>query len=325
MREVISVRKGAFKVRSLLFCSLLVFLFLRFPVRAASIDIKDYKYLKTNAITLYYPAALQGAAEEITKTYPLVKAKLEGLLSQVSAIQPVIILVKKHDDFVTLTGNGPIVAYAQPRLNRIVIDYSQMRSRVMLEETLRHETAHLMLFEITGRRLPRWFDEGVSQWLGGGLSELIEGSGGAELLKKAVISEQVIPLSSLEVFPSDRRILLLAYEESKGFIEFIIKRYGKKKLISLLEHLRYEDNFDVAFNDIYLSGLRGIEQEWLKDLKKRATVFNYLSQHLYEIVFFVAALITFSGFIRMIIKKRRYRDEEFEDDEDGYDERYPWE
>ncbi|NOY65554.1 MAG: hypothetical protein GXO97_09235, partial [Nitrospirae bacterium] len=250
---------------------------------------------------------------------PPLKTRLEVLLEQATAIQPVIILVKKHDDFVTLTGNGLIVAYAQPQLNRIVIDYSRMRSRVMLEETLRHETAHLMLFEITGRRLPRWFDEGVSQWLGGGLSELIEGSTGAELLKKALISAQVIPLSSLYVFPSDRRMLLLAYEESKSFIEFIIKRYGKKKLISLLEHLRYVDNFDNAFKDIYLSSPGEIEQAWLKDLKKRATVFNYLSQHIYEIVFFVAALITFSGFIRMLIKKRRYRDEEFEDDEDGYD------
>lgn len=315
------VRKGACKVRPLLFCSLVVLLFLLSPLRA-SIDIKDYKYLKTNALTIYYPAALQGAAEEITRTYPLIKARLEGLLEEVTAVQPVIILVKKHDDFVALSGKGPVVAYAQPRLNRIVIDYSQMRSGVMLEETLRHETAHLMLFEITGRRLPRWFDEGVSQWLGGGLSELIEGSGGAELLKKAVISRQVIPLSSLGVFPSDRRGLLLAYEESKDFIEYIIKRYGKKRLISLLEHLRYEDNFGVAFKDIYHSDLKVVEQEWLKDIEKRATVFNYLSQHLYEIVFFVAALITFLGFIRMIIKKRRYRDEDYEDDENSYDRRY---
>lgn len=312
-------------MRPLLFSSLVGLVFLFSSLKVESIEIKDYKYLKTNSIMVYYPSVLRGAAEEIIKTFPHIKTRVESLLERASTIQPVIILIKDHDDFVTLTGNESVVAYAQPQLNRIVIDYSQMRSRVMLEETLRHETAHLMIFEITGRRLPRWFDEGVSQWLGGGLSELIEDRSKSELLKKAVISEQVIPLNSLEVFPSDRRMLLLAYEESKSFIEYIMKRYGRENVISLLEHLRYEDNFDVAFKDIYLSGLKEIEQEWLKNLKKRTTIFSYLSQHIYEIVFFVAALITFSGFIRMIIKKRRYRDEEFEDDEDGYDERYPWE
>jgi len=58
-----------------------------------------------------------------------------------------------------------------------------------------------------------------------------------------------------------------------------------------------------------------LEQDWHHDLKRRMTWLTYLSYHLYEILFFLAALLMVGGAIRIIIKKRaymrQYEDEDF--------------
>ena len=53
-----------------------------------------------------------------------------------------------------------------------------------------------------------------------------------------------------------------------------------------------------------------LERRWQDHLKKRATWFYYLINNLYEILFFLAALLMIYGFIRSMIKKRANGHEE---------------
>ena len=58
-----------------------------------------------------------------------------------------------------------------------------------------------------------------------------------------------------------------------------------------------------------------LERRWYNGLKKRATLLTFLANNLYEIIFFLAALLLIYGFIRALIKKRNYEDYEDGDSE----------
>ena len=59
-----------------------------------------------------------------------------------------------------------------------------------------------------------------------------------------------------------------------------------------------------------------LEREWYNSLKKRITWFHFLINNLYEILFFIAALILIYGFIRVLMRKRAYK--KYKEDDNGH-------
>jgi len=57
-----------------------------------------------------------------------------------------------------------------------------------------------------------------------------------------------------------------------------------------------------------------LDGKWQAYLKKRQGWFSHVSRNLYEILFFIAALVTVYGFMRMLKKKKEYRDEPGDED-----------
>jgi hypothetical protein len=135
------------------------------------------------------------------------------------------------------------------------------------------------------------------------------------VLDDAILSDRYIKLRSLEKgFPDDGSRLSLAYAESKSLVDFIISEYGPDGVLKLLGYLKDGDGINSAILKSYSVSFDEIEKRWYDGLKKRATILTFLINNLYEILFFLAALLLIYGFIRVIIKKRSY--EEYED-EDG--------
>ena len=131
------------------------------------------------------------------------------------------------------------------------------------------------------------------------------------MLDGAVLSNRLLSLRRLDKrFPRDEKSLLLAYEESKSLVEFITQEFGRKKLLDLLKHMENGDEVDVAILKSFSIPQDELQRRWHTHLKKRITWFTYLASNLYGILFFLAALITVAGFVRVAIKKRRYEDEE---------------
>jgi hypothetical protein len=93
-------------------------------------------------------------------------------------------------------------------------------------------------------------------------------------------------------------------------VEFITQEFGRKKLLDLLKHMENGDEVDVAILKSFSIPPDELQRRWHTHLKKRITWFTYLASNLYGILFFLAALITVAGFVRVAIKKRRYEDEE---------------
>ncbi len=77
-----------------------------------------------------------------------------------------------------------------------------------------------------------------------------------------------------------------------------------------LKYLRKDCDINCALrNGIGLS-LFELEQKWHAFLERKVTWFTYVSASLYQILFIFAAFVLTAGFIRMLLKKRRYKDEE---------------
>jgi 4-amino-4-deoxy-L-arabinose transferase-like glycosyltransferase len=132
------------------------------------------------------------------------------------------------------------------------------------------------------------------------------------ILNKAVLSKKLFSMRALsQSFPRDKESLLLAYEESKSFVEYINHEFGRKGIQDLLGHLQAGNEIDGAVLQSFSITLDELERRWHIHLRKKITWFTYLANNLYTILFFLGALITVGGFVRMMIKKRRYGEDEF--------------
>jgi hypothetical protein len=227
--------------------------------------------------------------------------------------RPTLVLTTNWERFEEMTGSRVVVAYAVPQRNLMVIDYTKMNTAPFsLGTIIKHELCHLLLHNrVKNGRLPRWLDEGISQLASDGIAEIMM-SRKPSILDKAVLSKKLLSMKSLsQSFPRDQESLLLAYEESKSFVEFINHEFGREGVLALLGHLQSGSEIDGAVLKSFSIPFDELERRWHTQLRKKINWFTYLANNLYTILFFLAALITIAGFVRMLIRKRRYGEDEF--------------
>jgi len=300
-----------YKLKKALYISLVIF-FLLTPQPLLAIQLES---VPSPELTVRFEPPLKGIAEDILDIYPRIKSNLEKTLGWEMPFRPTVFLVQDKDYFQRLTGNRLIVAFAAPAENLIVIDCSRLYIRPhRLDQILKHEMVHLILHHhIRSVHLPRWLDEGVAQWLSEGVAELLEAPK-RSFFEEALLSGKYIPLRDLKHnFPTDKKSLMLAYEESRSFVAFISDKYGDDRIFEILEHLQKGNEIHTAFYASLNASPEEIEDRWIRQQRRQTTWFIFLAVHIYEFLFFAGALLTVIGFIRFLIKKRNYRDEEDDD------------
>lgn len=275
--------------------------------------------IESEEVIVQYDEPLKNASQEVVRLYPRIKHELENILGWKIDFRPVIVLIRESTRFQEIISNQYIIAVAVPSQNLIVMDYSKMNvSPFTLEVTLKHEMCHLLLGKnIPGERIPRWLNEGFCQWVTGGVAELMIDSK-LPTLSKASLSNRLIPLESLtRNFPGNRDELILAYEESKSIVDYLVTEYGRSSVIDILGYLREGDTIDTAATKVISLKPNELEERWSKHLRGQITWIGYLSANIYTILLFAAALLTVCGFFRAITRRHR-RDAEAEED-DEYD------
>ncbi len=273
---------------------------------------QDFYLLQEPDVTIRFEPQLQPVAGEVAAIYPRLSAELQQIFGWEMAPRPTVFLIGDRQKFQRWAGNPSIIAYARPGDDVMVIDCSRLHVRPhRLESVLKHEMIHLLLHRhIRSDLLPRWLDEGVAQWLSGGLAEMLAAPP-PTLLEEALLSKEFIPLADLyDRFPRDRRKLLLAYEESRSFTAHIAAVYGDRQVFQVLGRLKNGTDVQEAFTAGLTVDLHRVEQQWIDELRSRSTWYSYLAVHLYDYLFLAAALLTVIGFVRFLAKKRAYRDEE---------------
>lgn len=265
-------------------------------------------------LVLVREEGLEVQARQIEQMYPEVRNNLENALGWKLRRSPRVVLTADREMFEQMSGSPLVSAIAVPRHQTVVMLLSATTSTSVMHETLEHELCHLVLHDhIRRKRLPKWLDEGICQWVSGSLGEILAGQG---LVTAGInLSRHPIPLEQLaESFPGERRLLIQAYEESRLFVDFLVARYGKDGLLKVLEHLKEGEAIDETVLKAFSTSLESLQTEWLQELRNRNMWLLWFSQYLYEILFFLGAILTVLAFVRRMIRKRDY-DLEEEDEE----------
>jgi hypothetical protein len=300
-------------------CPVFAFLFVFSPgfLKAERIEV-ELETMETDSLTVRFERPLANAAADLVRSYPGIKTELESALGRKVNFHPAILLIKETETFRRIAGNDVIVAFAVPHQSLIAIDYSRMGIRPFtLRETLKHELCHLLLHARIRSKVPKWFDEGLAQWVTNGLADVIIDRKEASL-NEAVLFHRLPTLGSLtEKFPEDKGLLILAYEEGKSMTEYIGKRFGRGKIEELLDTMERGESFENAVQGALSISLSRLEEDWQHDLVKRSSWYLLLANNLYEILFFFMALITMYAFFALIIRRwNRAKHEVEPDDED---------
>jgi hypothetical protein len=288
---------------------LAIFLVLFHP----SLHAEQASIIQADEIVVVFEEPLRFVANEAVNIFPAIKSDLESSLNWTLDFRPTLVLTTNRERFEEMTGSGVVVAYAVPQRKLMVIDYTKMNTAPFsLGTIMKHELCHLFLHNrVKNGRLPRWLDEGISQLASDGIAEIMMSRKGS-ILDKAVLSNKLLSMKRLsQSFPRDKESLLLSYEESKSFVEFINHEFGRERILDLLGHLQEGSEIDGAVLKSFSIPFDELERRWHTHLRKKITWFTYLANNLYTILFFLAALITIAGFVRMMIKKRRYGEDEF--------------
>jgi hypothetical protein len=306
--DIYSFMKKIYNLKKVTFLSLIIFLLI-VPQPIWAIQLESA--LSPELMVRFEPP-LKGIAKDVVHIYPRIKSNLEKTFGWEMPFRPTVFLIQDKEYFQRLIGNKLIVAFAAPAENLIVIDCSRLHIRPhRLDQILKHEMVHLILHHnIRSVHLPRWLDEGVAQWLSEGVAELLEAPQ-RSFFEEALLSGRYIPLRDLKhSFPRDKKSLMLAYEESRSFIAFISGRYGDDSIFEILEQLQKGNDIHTAFTASLNASPEEIEDRWIRQQRRQTTWFIFLAGHIYEFLFLAGALLTVIGFIRFLIKKRNYRDED---------------
>ncbi len=287
-----------------------------FPLDLLRIESKD-------AIVLFHPA-LTTSANDIIRMYPRVKAQLEATFLWEIDFKPVIALIGQSDLFQQMAGHRAFVAFALPEKQVIVIDDTRMGQKPFSREAiLKHELCHLLLHRyVEDKRLPKWLDEGVAQWISDGIPDIMN-PGRESVLTQAAMSNRFLSLNSIrESFPLDELGLGLAYEQSRSIVDHVITNYGKNGILNILEVLRKGSDINNAVQISLMISVEELEKQWQEDQKGLHYILSYAAMHLYTILFLLAALLTFMAYIRYLIRKKKMQEEP--DDTDSPDPENPF-
>jgi len=263
---------------------------------------------------LQFKRDLQPAAEELAGMYPDLRSALVRRFGWPLDFTPTIVLADSRERFRRAAGSALIAAYAVPSRNLIVLDYSRLSADPgRLAAVTKHELVHLLLHHhIDKVPLPRWLNEGVAQWVSEGIGELLVRPQPG-LLERAVLTGNHLPLARMQHrFPSNREGLLLAYEQSRSIVQFIADRFGEETVLQILDRMKHGFQIDAALQAVLALDTRQLEQRWLQQLQKPSPWLTFLARNIYPILFLFGALLTVFGFLRFLIRKHRYRDEEDE-------------
>lgn len=273
----------------------------------------DILFIRSELVDIFFEESLRSLADEILIIYPNQKAFLENLTGWKIDFIPKFFLLK-NQRFVSWVGDNKIVAVASSSDYQIIIDSSKINIYPFtLPITIRHELSHLLLdHQLKQTFVPKWLNEGFAQWVSDGISEMMVGN--QTYLKKASIQNRLIPIKDLVFhFPEAQDQRILAYEQSKSFIDFIHNSYGHQAVITILNSMAHGNSIEDAVSKTISLSLDKLEHQWHQKLQSKSMLFFYLSSYLYEILFFVAAVLLIIGFIRYHVKRKHWQDSNDDD------------
>jgi hypothetical protein len=232
-------------------------------------------------LQLSYPPSASERVAPIIRDADAVKAELVEALGQPVLERVEVRIALTTADMARLAPvNAPPPEYASGvaynGMHFVLVSMLQPRGAeaVDIEETFRHEMAHVALEDAVGaHHVPVWFNEGLAIALSNELAWPRR-----ETLMKATLQGTLIPLSDLDrSFPRDNHDVSVAYAQAADFMQFLQRRSDHARFVSMIERVRDGQSFDRAIADAYGSDLRKLEFQWRSELERRFSIIPALT------------------------------------------------
>lgn len=130
----------------------------------------------------------------------------------------------------------------------------------ILESVLPHEMTHAVLASVFNRPLPRWIDEGLAV-----LSEGQPAQQRQRLLLRELLGQNPPPLRTLIAraeYPQTLEQTQAVYLVGFSLADYLIKRYGRKRLIGCLTSAMDDDWESAVRSHFRYDSLETMERDW---------------------------------------------------------------
>ena len=133
-----------------------------------------------------------------------------------------------------------------------------------VERTIAHELTHVVVHLATENPyagLPAWLDEGLAMYNEGELP-----AANRKALEKAIRENRLISVRSLTAPTGKPEEINLFYGEAYSVVEFLLKTYGKEKMMELLAVFKEGAAYDDALMRVYGFDQDGLDARWRESL-----------------------------------------------------------
>jgi hypothetical protein len=140
-----------------------------------------------------------------------------------------------------------------------------------MNRVIPHEVAHVVLW-VASRNpyndLPRWLDEGLAVY-----QELVDKGTYRATVDQAVRSGTLPSVRMLSSnFAYSPQVARLSYASSYSLVEFLMQRYGQRKVVELVRSFQGGLGYDEALLSILGSDLDDLNREWIQSLSGAAAM-----------------------------------------------------
>jgi hypothetical protein len=218
----------------------------------------------------YHPSVFEGV-RRVLHDADSVRASLATTLGQSVLEKVEVRIARTPEEMATLSPTEApppkgARGAAYPSLGLVVLSQrTDSGAAVDLDEELRHELAHVALFDAAaGRPLPRWLSEGFALHTSGESSFRR-----AETLAFANARGALVSFDRLESFPAAAGELRVAQAESADFVRFLSRGDQAPRFSATIARVRSGSPLPLAAAETYGRDLRGLELAWRDDVGHR--------------------------------------------------------
>jgi hypothetical protein len=234
----------------------------------------DWKVMRTEHFEIYFYEGMDSLARQgaylAERSYGILQQRFD--LSILHKIPLILYSTHLHFEQTNTTpgfiseGVGGFFEFLK---GRVVIPYDG--SSHDFQHVIQHELVHVFMTSKIGRVTkdhrqntdlspPLWFTEGLAEYWSTTWDTQAE-----MVLRDAVLNNYVVPLSDMDrIYGS-----FLMYKEGQAILDFITTKYGKEKILLLMENFWKEKSFEGDFRITLGKDYKEFDKEWLYYLKKK--------------------------------------------------------
>jgi len=234
----------------------------------------DWKVIYTDHFNIYYYGNMQNIAEIganfAEEVYDELKVEMNNIVTR---RVPLIFYNTSLEFQQTNTTPGLIP-------DGVGGFFEFLKGRVVLPSTgsmkdfkhvIRHELVHVYMSNkiynvlkdhrmTIDRTPPLWFTEGLAEYLSSDIDAQAE-----MVLRDAVINNYLVGL--LDMYRIYGTFLM--YKEGQSFLEFAGEKYGKQKILDLLENIWMDKSFKKVMEYTFGTTIENLDKDWQYSLKKK--------------------------------------------------------